>query len=228
MDINPLGLLTPSQQTADSAGKLSDNFDDFLLLLTTQLQHQNPLEPMDPNEFTSQLVQFSSVEQLIAQNARLDSLLNLQRSSQVADAVSFVGKTVEVIGDTVALAGGKAQVSYTLSKPASAVNVVIRNSAGEVVRTLSGDNTVGDHAVAWDGLSDQGVPQPEGAYTFEVTAVDEEGASTRLNTTVAGVVDGVSNDGGNLVLGIGGVNYSLSDVVSVKSTPLSQEENPEA
>ncbi len=216
MDINSLGALTPSQETTNSSSKLADNFDDFLLLLTTQLQNQDPLEPLDPNEFTSQLVEFSSVEQLIAQNARLDSLISLQQSNQVADAVSFVGKSVEAIGNVAPLVNGQSQVNYNLTSSASAVNIVVRDGAGKIVRLLQGNSTVGSHEVAWDGLDQQGAALPDGPYTFEVTAIDQEGESTLLNTTVVGVVDGVANDEGSLAISIGGVSYPLEDVVSVR------------
>ncbi|MDJ0948511.1 MAG: flagellar hook capping FlgD N-terminal domain-containing protein [Alphaproteobacteria bacterium] len=228
MELNSLGFLTPSQQTQESSASLADNFDDFLLLLTTQLQNQDPLEPLDPNEFTSQLVEFSSVEQLIAQTARLDSLITLQQSNQVADAVSFVGKTVEVIGDTVAMVDGQAQINYELTSAASGVNVVIRDAAGQVVRTLQGDNGVGSHQVVWDGLNDQGAPQPDGPYTFEINAIDEDGEATLLNTSIEGVVDGVSNAEGTLVITIGGVSYPLADVLSVRDTNINPGSEPQA
>lgn len=216
MDINSLGALSPSQETTNSSSKLADNFDDFLLLLTTQLQNQDPLEPLDANEFTSQLVQFSSVEQLIAQNARLDSLIGLQQSNQVSDAVGFIGKSVETIGNVAPMVDGQSQVNYNLTSSASAVNVVIRDGAGKVVRVLQGNSTVGSHEVSWDGLDQNGAKLPDGTYGFEVTALDEEGEATLLNTTVVGVVDGVANDEGSLAISIGGVSYPLADIVSVR------------
>lgn len=221
METSTIGTLLPSQKTTEASVKLADNFDDFLMLLTTQLQHQDPLDPLDSNDFTSQLVQFSGVEQAIAQNARLDTLIAVMKGSQVADAVSFIGKTVEVVGDAVALKDGSvAQINYTLTSPANATTIVVSDSTGKVIRTVAGDNTVGAHQFEWDGADNNGNAQPEGIYTIKVSAADSKGETFTLNTTVPGVVDGVSNEDGVIVLSINGVTYPLKDVISVKKTSL--------
>lgn len=218
MDVSSASLLAPSQQTVNSGAKLAENFDDFLTLLTTQLKHQNPLEPMDANEFTTQLVQFSSVEQAIAQNARLDSLIGLQKTAQVTDAVSFIGKTVEAAGDKMALADGEGSFNYTLSKSAANVGVVIRNDLGQIVRTTTGANQIGPHEFVWDGLNNQGVEMPDGTYTVEVSAIDDSGASYPVTTNIVGLVDGVTSQDGSIVLSVGGVSIPLSAVLAVRSS----------
>lgn len=219
MEVNPLGFL-PSAETTKAATSLADNFDDFLLLLTTQLQHQDPLEPLDPNEFTSQLVQFSSVEQAIAQNAKLDNLVALQKSNQVADAVGFIGKTVEVIGGKVELTDGATNtLNYVLSDTADTINITVSDASGNIVRSLLGDTTVGSHQFVWDGNDGNGQAQANGIYTIKVSANTADEEPITLNTSVIGKVDGVSNDDGTLVVTIGGIGYPLGDVLSVRETP---------
>lgn len=217
MEVNANASIIPSQQTVDSAAGLAENFDDFLTLLTAQLQHQDPLEPMDANEFTSQLVQFSSVEQAIAQNARLDSLISLQQTNQVANAASFIGKSIEATTSTVELKDGTASVKYSLQSSAAGVIVTVSNEQGQIIRSQEGVSSVGPHEFVWDGLDNQGLEQPEGIYTINVTAVDDNGASFPLNTTVSGLVDGVSAENGQIVLSMGGVTVPLESVLSVKT-----------
>src|SRR5262245_29800369 len=111
--INTTGTTTGS---STSMGKLTENFDQFLALLTTQLKNQDPLSPMDSSEFTNQLVQFAGVEQQIATNKNLESLVTLQKSSQVMGALELMGKKVEVSGTTVPLQDKSATFVYTLPK----------------------------------------------------------------------------------------------------------------
>src|SRR5919107_551270 len=114
--------------TANNA-TLAKNFDTFLSLLTTQLKNQNPLEPLDTNQFTQQLVQFAGVEQQINMNQQLTSLVNLQKATQVTSAMSFLGSTATVDGTTTKLAGGAAGWSFAGDKPSTAT-LNIKNSAG--------------------------------------------------------------------------------------------------
>lgn len=207
-----------AQQTLNAAGKLTENFDTFLRLLTTQLQNQDPLKPLDANEFTTQLVQFSSVEQAIAQTTRLDSLLNLQEQNQVLGTAGLIGKTVEANGDTAPLSGGQATITYTLPTAAKSVKIEVQNSLGKTVRTLDGPVSAGDHAVVWDGLDDQGVAQPDGQYTFKVTATDDGGQTYPATTTITGVVSAASAENGQVTLTVDGVKVPLSDVLSVTQT----------
>jgi len=218
MDVSSPGLTNPAKSTVASSASVAKNFDDFLTLLTTQLQHQDPLEPLDANEFTSQLVQFSNVEQAIAQNVRLDSLIALQQANQVIGAASFIGKSVEAVGNVVALKDGRAQMNYVLPEPAASLSISVVNQQGQVVRTIDGESTVGAHEFVWDGLDDQGQAQPEGIYSFRVTATDAEGTAFPVATTITGIVTGVSSENGEITLGLGGIGVPLADVLSIKQS----------
>src|SRR5881227_64289 len=142
---NAASLFSPSQisttssssSVAQAAGstasqQLAGNFNTFLQLLTTQLQNQNPLDPLDTNQFTQQLVQFSSVEQQINMNTQLSTLISLQQTSQSTSALGFVGQTVTVDGNTAQLANGQASWTFSALKPANAT-LTIANSTGQSV-----------------------------------------------------------------------------------------------
>src|ERR1700737_2335603 len=116
--------------SSTNLGNIAGNFNAFLTLLTTQLQHQDPLSPLDANQFTQELVQFSSVEQQIQTNASLKTLISLQQSQQVTAALSFLGHTVVVNGSVAQLTGGKAEWSYTANKPGIAT-INISDSTGK-------------------------------------------------------------------------------------------------
>ena len=112
--------------TNSSAQTLSADMNTFLTLLTTQLKYQDPMDPMDTAEFTNQLVQYSSVEQAIQTNSKLDNLLTLTISNLGAQAVSYIGKTAQVLGDVMPLEGGKAKATYTLSKDALSTTISVK------------------------------------------------------------------------------------------------------
>src|SRR4029453_17851676 len=130
MEIAPVSAASAATR---SESQLAANFDTFLVLLTAQLKNQDPLEPMDSNEFTHQLVQFSSVEQQINSNKNLESLIALTKARGAADAVSYLGKTLTLTDGMAALMGGEANWAYSLENDAANATLVIRNMHGDVV-----------------------------------------------------------------------------------------------
>ncbi len=208
-------------KSATSQVKLQDELNRFLNLLVTQLRNQDPLDPLDTNEFTAQLVQFASVEQQIQQNANLEKLLNLQETSQVAAMVNFIGTTVEVTGDTVPLENGRAEFTYALGVNATDVTVTIMNSSGLTVFVAEGETGTGKHDFVWDGKSTGGVEQPDGVYTVVVGALERAGNLIEVEQTVLGRVTGAGVDDGAISLFLGDVTVSMDDVLSVKETPAS-------
>ncbi len=208
-------------KSATSQVKLQDELNRFLNLLVTQLKHQDPLDPLDTNEFTAQLVQFAGVEQQIQQNANLEKLLNLQETTQVAAMVNFIGTTVEVTGDTVPLEDGRAEFTYALGVNATDVTITVMNSSGLTVFVGEGETGAGKHTFVWDGKSAGGVDQPDGAYTVVVGALDRAGTLLDVEQTVFGRVTGAGADDGAISLFLSDVTVSMDDVLSVKETPAS-------
>ena len=134
-DINSINGYTQSgTSTTNSASQtLSADMNTFLTLLTTQLKYQDPLDPMDTAEFTNQLVQYSSVEQAIQTNTKLDTLLNMSMSNLGAQAVSYIGKVAQVLGDVMPMEGGHAKATYTLDKNVSSAVITIKDMSGKIV-----------------------------------------------------------------------------------------------
>ena len=190
--------------------------DRFLRLLVTQLRNQDPLNPLDNAQLTSQLAQISTVQGLERLNATLNALLSNANASQQLAAASLVGRGVLVPGNGLTLAGGNALFGVELPEPADKLTVTIRDASGLVVHQAElGPRGAGVHGLRWDGVTDAGVTAAEGRYTFEVKAV-RGGESVPANSLEFGRVDAIarSADKVTLVLG-GGRSAALSDVKQV-------------
>ncbi len=195
--------------------KLTEDLDNFLTILTAQLQHQDPLEPLDTHEFTNQLVQFSSVEQLIAQNKNLESIVELTQNNMAISAVSYIGKEVSAAGQDNMLANGKATFSYTLPETAQAATVSITNQAGDVVFFGPAEKTPGTHEFVWDGNSSAGTAQPDGQYQINVNATNSDDQTISPTYAITGKVTGVEFDGSTAILSIGTVPVQLTNITSI-------------
>ena len=215
MEIN--GTTGTSTQSSSSASlsQLSSNLDNFLLILTTQLQNQDPLSPMDTHEFTNQLVQFASVEQQIQSNRNLEALIALQETDIMVGAVSYIGKEVEVTGQTTALKDGEAEFIYSLPEKASAALLAIYDENGTQVRFQQANTTAGRHEFIWDGKDGKGNTMPDGNYTIQIVAVNEANEAITPTYSITGKVTGVGINDGVATLNIGGVDVPLSKVVRV-------------
>ena len=205
-----------TRSTRDGA-RLTQDFDQFLRLLTTQLQNQDPLSPMDSSEFTNQLVQFSSVEQQIKTNDHLEQLLTSQTLNLTALGVSFIGKDVEVAGKFFQSSGtSPAQLSYDLPSDASVGTVTVLNASGQVVHTRNAELGAGRHEFTWDGTDQNGDPVPAGTYELRVGALDANNVSLNASTFVPGHVTGLESAGdGNLLLNVSGTTVPLSAVTKI-------------
>ena len=198
----------------NSAQTLSADMDTFLTLLTTQLQYQDPLDPMDASEYTNQLVQYSNVEQAIQTNSKLDNLLNLSIYNLGVQATSYVGKTIQAISDVLPLDGGVSKATYTLSKNVNESIIVVKDMDGKTVYTANGETSAGAHDFVWNGKNANGEQLPDGAYKIEVlTTVPDGEASASVTTTVFGRVTGVASDDSGIYLGLGNAMTTTLDYV---------------
>ncbi len=220
LDLNPIGQILPgagrTNDTGLAAGNLADNFDTFLRLLTQQLQNQDPLNPMDSQEFVTQLVQFSSVEQQIAQTRSLDALLAMQSASAVMSASGYVGREVTLATNTAELAGGEARWSYNLDRNAQGTDLVVSDRNGRVVATLPGATGSGSHDFAWNGRDMAGNTLPAGLYTLEVVARDAQGERIAAPVRVSGRVTGVDMSGPEVRVELGAVSAPFANVIAVR------------
>jgi|SRR5580704_3993236 len=197
-----------------ASNSIAGNFNEFLQLLTTQLKNQNPLDPLDTNQFTQQLVQFSSVEQQINMNTQLTTLIGLQQTAQSAQAASFVGATVAVNGSTAQMVNSQATWNYSVSSPATAT-ITVTNASGQTVFSETGTVQPGQQAFNWNGVGTNGQKWPDGAYTIAITATGANGQSVGVSTQVQGVVDSVDLSQNPPVLSVGGQNFTLNQILRV-------------
>jgi flagellar basal-body rod modification protein FlgD len=200
--------------SASDQTTLAGNFDSFLKLLTTQLQNQNPLDPLDTNQFTQQLVQFAGVEQQINMNQQLTSLVTLQKANQTTSAMGFLGATATVDGSTTQLTGSKASWNFSVDKPSTGT-ITIMDSKGQTAYSGSFPLNAGSQNFAWDGRGNSGTLWPDGTYKMSVTAKDANGQAVSVSTTVNGTVDAVDLTQTPPALTIGGQSYSLSQIKQV-------------
>ena len=192
-----------NSQSAGAKAKLNEDLNRFLTLLVTQLQNQDPLDPLDATEFTSQLVQFASVEQQIFQNSNLEKLLNLQETNQISQMVDFIGKRVEYVGQELSLEKGNAEFSYVMPLSVVDANINISNSAGQNVFFAKGDATAGKHTVVWDGVDKNGNQQSDGKYSVLVSGTDPQGNLVTIEHLMVGSVSGAGVEESQVKLFIG-------------------------
>ena len=208
------GAATGAAKKASDRAMIAENFDAFLLLLTTQLKNQSPLEPMDTNQFTQQLVQFASVEQQLKSNDTLNALLTSTRGSAVSTAAGFVGMQVTADGTTSRLANGKAEWMINPARAAQA-NVIVMDSSGSVVATSNQWVPAGPQKFTWDGKTNTGTTAPPGEYTIHVTGRDASGQNVTVKTELVGKVESVDISEGDPVLVFGSTRVPLDKVRSV-------------
>jgi flagellar basal-body rod modification protein FlgD len=207
---------TDTSSLSSTAGTtLAGNFQTFLSLLTTQLQNQNPLDPLDTNQFTQQLVQFAGVEQQLKTNDQLTTLVSLQQTAQSTQALTFVGKTAVVDGSTAALTNSSA--TWDISVPSNAnVNVTIANSTGQTVFSGSYSVNAGQNQpFAWNGQGNDGTQWPDGKYTMTATAADTAGNTVAVSTQIQGVVSSVDLTQSPPLLSINGQTYTVNQIKSI-------------
>ncbi|HUD51292.1 flagellar hook assembly protein FlgD [Parvibaculum sp.] len=205
-----------SSSTASTA--LSGNYEMFLTLLTTQLQHQDPTNPMDSSEFTSQLVQYSSVEQQIQANKNLETLISTVGNQNATFAINMLGKEVTAVGTGAALADGKANWGYNLASDAASVNVSVLDSNGNTVYSTSLSNQeAGNQTFTWDGKDSAGTAQPDGTYYISVTANDASGTAVAATTTITGKVTAVDFSNGTPKVTVNGAQVDYANITAVSN-----------
>jgi flagellar basal-body rod modification protein FlgD len=204
---------TPAAAASDGA-MIANNFQTFLQLLTTQLKNQNPMDPLDTNQFTQQLVQFAQVEQQMKSNSQLEALLNLEKAAQATVALAYVGQTVVVDGSTTALDANGATWSMTLAKP-STTKVVITDSTGQTAYTGTFAMQTGTQNFTWDGKGNDGRTWPAGNYTMRATATDASGQNVAVSTEIQAVVDSVDVSKDPPILSINGRDYTADKIKRV-------------
>jgi flagellar basal-body rod modification protein FlgD len=205
-----------TKESAASTSKMTDQQNRFLMLLTTQLKNQDPLNPLDNAQVTSQMAQINTVDGIERLNLTLKNLLDNYGTTQTLQAASLVGQHVLVPGGELALAGGGAAGGFSLGSSADKVTVTIKDANGLVVRNLEfGSTTAGVHTFTWDGLSDSGAAAVDGNYQIAVRAKQgtNDVEATKLQL---GLVGSVTSNAGSALLNVGKLgSFGMKDVYQI-------------
>jgi flagellar basal-body rod modification protein FlgD len=200
---------------SNAFSQLSGNFQTFLTLLTTQLKNQDPTSPMDSNQFTQQLVEYSQVEQQINTNTNLQSLISQGTSNASAMTVSYLGKNVSITNGNASLSNGTANWTYNLGTAAASTTLTVTNSSGTVVYTGPGQVSAGNNSFTWNGQDNNGNHLNDGTYKLSVTATDSSGNAITASVASAGTVSQIDMTGGTPKLVVGSMEISPSDIAAV-------------
>ena len=228
------GTTTPTTSSTPSAAsaagvagsqQLAGNYNTFLTLLTTQLQNQDPLSPLDSNQFTQQLVEFSSVEQQVNMNANLQTLISLQQTSEATSAMQFLGSDVTLNGSTATLAANS-PATWSLNSPSPATGTVtITSSTGQTAYNGTVSLNAGANTYSWNGQGSNGITWPAGQYTMAITANGANGQAVTVSTQIQGTVSGVNVSQNPPQITVGGQSYPLSAIQSINSSSSSTLSN---
>jgi len=212
-------LTTYASDTASTSDSTTTNStysldaDDFMTLLLTQLENQDPTDPTDMSTFTSQLCSLNQLQQATESNEYLEQLV----ANSDSQAVSYIGKSIAFEGDSVSVSDGTADnLVFNLGDDASDVTITIYDSDGNEVKTISeSDLSSGANSISWDGTDDDGDTLDDGDYTFEVSAADSSGDSVDVTTYSLAQVTGVVYEDGTPYLIADGLAISLDDIAGV-------------
>jgi flagellar basal-body rod modification protein FlgD len=222
MTTSATAAATTASTNASTAGtnamqQLSGNLNTFLTLLTTQLQNQDPLSPMDSTQFTQQLVEYSQVEQQINTNTNLQNLIALQQSSAGAAAVGYLGKDVTITNGNAALTNGEATWNYTLGTDAASTTLTVTNANGQTVFTGPGSTSAGNNTFNWNGQDNSGNQLPDGTYTLAVSAATSSGSNIATSVSSSGTVSEINLSGSTPELMIGSMAVPISQVSMIQN-----------
>jgi len=210
---------TSASTTSAATSSLTSNYETFLSLLTAQIKNQDPLSPMDSTEWTSQLVQYSSVEQQLKANEYLSSLVDLS-AGNMSSSVSMIGKTATAAVDTQTYASGDSLTwHYELAADAANVQVEVLDANGDTVYKGTSDGlTSGDNTFTWDGTNSSGTQVAAGNYTLKVTATNSAGSTVSNSISVQQRVTGTELVDGEIVLKMGSSLIPMSYVTGVRES----------
>lgn len=222
-DIKSINNSALSQTPKDGLG-IADTFDDFLLLLTTQLENQDPTEPLDANQFTQQLVDFAGVEQNVNTNTHLKTLIDVTKGSQSNNAVisstALIGKTIEAEGNTLELVNGAASFSYTLPDDTATSFITIKDTSGRIVRSFAGESEAGDHQFIWNGRDNTERKLPDGQYIIEISGFNQQQSQLEVSTRVRGVVTAVVSGEDTALVVVGDSQIPVNNITGVIEEPV--------
>lgn len=217
MQINPFSALSSVGEASNDRTGIAEDFDSFLSLLMVQLQTQDPTDPLDTNQFTQQLVQFSEVEQTVKMNENIEQLISLSAASAITNVVGYIGKEVTAAGTSTELSGGSASWNFELASGSNDVTFTVKDANGAVVFEENRAAAAGSAVYSWDGTKASGGTAPDGFYTLSIRALDGSGSRIDAATTTKGIVDGVDMSGSDILLLVGDRKIMLDEVTAIRT-----------
>jgi flagellar basal-body rod modification protein FlgD len=219
MAVAPVSTASAAANINAGIGSLANNYETFLKLLTTQLKNQDPLSPLDTNQFTQQLTQMTGVQQQLLTNQLLTQLISQDQASLGGSAVNMIGKTVTASDPAVTLTAKTASWDYTLGKGVASAQLAVLDASGKTMWSgKAADSTVGGHSFSWNGKDIAGRQVPDGgAYTLQVNATDANGKTVTSTVQITGVATRVETVNGQPYLTIGAARAPLSAVTSISA-----------
>jgi flagellar basal-body rod modification protein FlgD len=217
VSVNPYAALSAASQPSKDRVGIADNFDTFLTLLTTQLKNQNPLDPLDTNQFTQQLVEFTGVEQALKTNENLELLTQLMTVGAVNSAVGYIGKEVSVSGATANFDGVSASWRFNSPAATETATFVVRDAAGAEVWREARGIAEGAGAFSWNGNKLGGGNAPQGTYSLTIAATDAADAPLAVKTSYSGIVEAVDLSGAAPTLTIGGQTVGFDQIIGIRN-----------
>jgi len=218
------------EKTTAATTKAAETYNQFLILLTTQLQNQDPLDPMESAEFTNQLVQFSQVEQQILGNQKMDTLVQQTNSNQMGQSLSYIGKDVYFKGDSVHFEGEPLKIGYAIDGESKSAKMRILDEDGQTIRVIDLEAKTTNGSVVWDGKDDFGqMASTDKTYSVRCDALSANGDPIKTYTGVPAHVEGVETLDGVLFLALNGERrVEASTVLSVSESYVPVPEGDDA
>jgi len=208
-----------SSKNAAATNALFSNYEQFVKLLTVQLENQDPTKPLETNEMTNQIAQLSQVEQSLNTNKYLETLISLFSTNQFAGTVGYIGKFVEAPGNYISLQSGRAIGVYSLEAEADSVKISVSDRDGNIVYQGDGTKLAGRNEWVWDGKRNNGLQAEDGTYAISVTAKDIAGKEVGSSTSSSGRVTSLETIEGINYLAMGDILVTMDKVLSVKEMP---------
>lgn len=216
-DVTVNSAANAAQATTNSSSQLAEDFDDFLNLLTVQLQNQDPLDPADTSEFTSQLVAFSGVEQQINANQKLDSLVALSIGSSFSNALNYVGKEISYLSNEAFFDGETPiDINYAITGTSVDTTINIVDEEGGIILSQQVSDDERSEIFTWDGRNENGDLVEAGTYSIRVDALDSDNTPLQTTTVVDGHVGGIETQNGITFLLVGERAVSIGNVINVQ------------
>jgi flagellar basal-body rod modification protein FlgD len=192
------------------------DYNTFLKLLTTQMQNQDPLDPMDTSEYTQQLAQYSQLEQSVQQTGTLKEVLAQLSAQEMMQASSFIGREARFDSPVAGLGKDPATWTYYVNGAPAKITGTITDASGAVVKTVTLDPAT-QGRFEWDGVKDNGSQAAEGAYTFKLTAVNTAGHGLDATINSVAKVSDVVSSGSGVMLGVNGIRMPLYGLVGISA-----------